>query len=105
MIENLLAVLPERALASFYRTSAGAEIDLVVEFPGMSQTWAVEIKRSLSVRPTRGFFLACETVCPDKSFVVHAGDECHEVSEGLEAVSVSEMVQMFRQAGSHFQQD
>jgi len=35
VIENLLAVVPDRTQASFYRTSAGAEVDLVLELPGM----------------------------------------------------------------------
>ena len=34
-MENLLAVVPGRTQASFYRTSAGAEVDLVLELPGM----------------------------------------------------------------------
>ena len=33
VIENLLAVAPEGTMASFYRTSAGAEIDPVLELP------------------------------------------------------------------------
>ena len=31
-IENILGALPATARTSFYRTSAGAEIDLVIEF-------------------------------------------------------------------------
>ena len=38
VIENLLAVAPSRTAASFYRTAAGAEIDLVLELPGRSAT-------------------------------------------------------------------
>lgn len=33
VIENLLAAAPERTHASFYRTSAGAQIDLVLDLP------------------------------------------------------------------------
>jgi predicted AAA+ superfamily ATPase len=34
VIENLLAHAPERTHAGFYRTSAGAEIDLLLQLPG-----------------------------------------------------------------------
>ena len=34
-----------QVLMRFYRTSAGAEIDLVIEF-GLDEYWAVEIKAS-----------------------------------------------------------
>ena len=46
IIENLLSAAPDSTNASFYRTGAGAEIDLVLEFPG-GRRWAIEIKRGL----------------------------------------------------------
>ena len=50
MIENLLAAAPERTADSFYRTAAGAEIDLVLDLPGGGR-WAIEIKRAMAARP------------------------------------------------------
>ena len=94
VIENLLSVVQHRTLASFYRTSAGAEIDLVLEFPGLTEKWAIEIKRGLSAKPTKGFYNAVEDIQPDKTFVVYAGEERYPVSEGLEAVGMPEMAQM-----------
>src|SRR5215470_16289040 len=43
VLENLLTMMIPEAEASFYRTSAGAEVDLVLTFPG-GRTWAIEIK-------------------------------------------------------------
>jgi len=63
VIENLLAVVPEGVQGHFYRTSGGAEIDLVLSFPD-GRLWAVEIKRSLSPRPERGFHAACTDISP-----------------------------------------
>lgn len=54
VIENLLSVAPDGTQASFFRTSAGAEMDLVLDLPGRAGRWAIEIKRSLSAKPTRG---------------------------------------------------
>lgn len=45
VVENLIAAAPLRTTASFYRTSAGAEIDLVLKLPGTHGVWAIEIKR------------------------------------------------------------
>ena len=87
VIEALVSVLPPRARPHFYRTSAGAEIDLVVEHPDGAR-WAVEIKRSLSARISRGFHLACEDLDPARAFVVHAGDDRYPLSESVEAISV-----------------
>lgn len=94
VIENLIAVAPDRTLPSFYRTSAGAEIDLILEFPGLTEKWAIEIKSGRSVRPGKGFYNVVEDIQPDKTFVVYAGDERYPISEGVEVISVQEMAQM-----------
>ena len=90
VIENLLSVAPERTTAGFYRTAAGAEIDLVLEIPGHG-VWAVEIKRGLSARPEKGFFIACEDVKPDRRFVVNSGTERYRISEAVETIGLRDL--------------
>ena len=87
VIETLLSIAPERAEASFYRASGGAEIDLILTLPGR-RPWAVEIKRSLDPRPRKGFHSACEDVRPEAKFVVYPGEERYRIAEDIEAVSV-----------------
>ncbi len=94
VIENLLSVVPHGTLASFYRTSAGAEIDLVLEFPGLTEKWAIEIKSGLSAKLKKGFYNAVKDIQPDKSFVVYAGEERYQIAEDIEAISVLEMAQI-----------
>lgn len=85
VIENLLAVVPDQTMASFYRTAAGAEIDLVLELPGRHGLWAIEIKRGLSAKPERGFYIACDDVKPNRRIVVYSGNESYKISHDLEA--------------------
>ena len=92
VIENLLAVAPPRTMASFYRTQAGAEIDLLLEIPGKRGPWAIEIKRGLSPRLGKGFHHAREDVRPERAFVVHPGEERYPVSKEVEAVGLREMM-------------
>ncbi len=87
----VLAVAPPRTTASFYRTSAGAEVDLVLDLRG-KQRWAVEVKRSLSARPKKGFHLASEDIKASRRFVVHAGEDRYPVSEDIEAIGVRKLV-------------
>ena len=87
VIETLLSVLPPLARPYFYRTSAGAEIDLVIEHNDGSR-WAIEIKRSLSAKIGRGFHLSCADVEPARAFVVHAGDDHYPVSESVNGIGV-----------------
>jgi predicted AAA+ superfamily ATPase len=89
-IENLIAAAPDRTVASFYRTAAGAEIDLLLEIPGHG-LWALEIKRSPSARPEKGFYIACEDLQPQQRFVVNAGPERYPLGGGIEAIGLAEM--------------
>ena len=94
IIENLLSVVPPRTTACFYRTSAGAEIDLVLEFPGKRGIWAVEIKRGLTTSPRKGFHHAREDLKPWRSFVVYSGVDRYPIAEGIEAIGVEAMAEM-----------
>ncbi|MDN5870352.1 MAG: ATP-binding protein [Nitrococcus sp.] len=91
VIENLLSAAPERTMASFYRTSAGAEIDLMLELPDGRGLWAIEIKRGLSARPGKGFHNAREDLKPKRSFVVYSGEERYPVTGDIEAIGLRAM--------------
>jgi predicted AAA+ superfamily ATPase len=93
VIESLLASAPERARASFYRTAAGAEIDLLLELGVRHGMWAVEIKRGLAAKPERGFHHALEDLKPARAFVVYAGTGRYPLSEHVEKISVWELAQ------------
>ena len=88
VIEQLLSVVPPRTIASFYCTSAGAEIDLILEFPDRKKLWAIEIKHSLSAIPQKGFYNACDDLKPTHSFVVYSGDEDYPIKSNVKAVSL-----------------
>jgi predicted AAA+ superfamily ATPase len=91
VIENLLALAPDRTHAGFYRTSAGAEIDLILHLPGQRKPWAIEIKYGLSPKPSRGFHQAIEDLEIEKAFVVYSGDERFPLSKSTEAISLREL--------------
>jgi predicted AAA+ superfamily ATPase len=90
VIENLLSVAPESSVASFYRTAAGAEIDLILELPG-EKRWAIEIKSGLEPRLQKGFYHALEDIEPDRSFVVYAGLDRYPVTTTTDAISLNEL--------------
>jgi predicted AAA+ superfamily ATPase len=90
VIENLLACAPEDTAAHYYRSSGGAEADLLLVLPG-GERWAVEVKRSLRPRPERGFHAACEDLEPARRFVVYPGSERYPVSEKVEAIALPDL--------------
>lgn len=89
-IENLLAVVGDRAQASFYRTSGGAEVDLVLDWPDGS-TWAIEIKRSVAPRFERGLRSALEDLKPARSFIVYPGTERFRLAADVEATPLADL--------------
>jgi predicted AAA+ superfamily ATPase len=95
-IENLLAASPPGTRAGFYRTAAGAEIDLVLEMPGKKGLWAIEIKRGLSVTPSRGFHNARTDLKPDRAFVVYSGAERFPLAAQVEAIGVRELAELLQ---------
>ncbi len=90
VIENLLDCVVGKAQGYFYRTSGGAEIDLLLSWPNGS-LWAIEIKRSLSPKLERGFHAACADLQPTKKFVVYPGAERYRMTADIEAISLKEL--------------
>lgn len=88
IIENLLSCAPERTRASFYRTAAGAEIDLLLELGGRHGLWAVEIKRGLAPGVEKGFRIAIEDLQPTRALVVYSGEDRYPKGDGIEALSL-----------------
>ena len=99
VIENLLAAVPPGTAASFYRTQAGAEVDLVLELPGRGRPWAIEIKLGLTPRPGRGFHNARGDIEPERSFIVYSGDERYPLSAEVEASGLREMAEVLQESG------
>ncbi len=91
VIENLLSCLPDGITPWFYRTAAGAEIDLVLE-RNEKKKFAIEIKRSAAPVLSKGFHLGCEDVNATQRFVVYPGTERYPLSNDVTAIPLKEMI-------------
>jgi uncharacterized protein len=87
VIDNLIAAAPLGTQAFFYRSTAGAEIDLVLDLPNR-QRWAVEIKRSSAPSVSKGFHIAAQDLRVDEKLVVHSGAESYPLGNDLRAMSL-----------------
>lgn len=87
VIENILTILPSSAVAYFYRTAAGAEIDLLIEFSS-GKRWAIEVKRGLTPQVSKGFYSAIEDINPDAAFIVYSGNEDYTTKHGVDVKSL-----------------
>ena len=99
VLENLLAAAPAWAQPFFYRTQAGAEVDVVLEFdPG--NRWAVEIKRSASrPTPSKGFHTACADLEVQRRLVVYGGTRAFPQPNGVETLPLARLMEELRANG------
>jgi len=90
-IEQIVARLPDLWTASYYRTSGGSEIDLVLEGPG-GRVVAIEIKRTSTPRPSHGFLLGCADVRANERWYVTPRGERFPLQDGVQACGLAEFV-------------
>ena len=95
--ESLLLQAPRGTGAYYYRTSGGAEIDLVLTLPG-GALWAVEIKRSSAPKLERGFHHACADLAPARRFVVYPGSERFPLNAETEALGLADLGKLLQSA-------
>ena len=86
VVEQLVNAAPN-AQASFYRTSNGAEVDLVLTFRNQ-QTWVIEIKRSSAPTVSRGFHQAAVDLGAARKLLVAPVEQTYPMKEHIEVVDV-----------------
>lgn len=96
VIENLISNLPIGATYWFYRTAAGAEIDLVIE-KGSKNRIAIEIKRSIAPKVSKGFYIGCEDIEATHKYVVYPGNERFSLGDNVTAISLPEIMNVISQ--------
>jgi predicted AAA+ superfamily ATPase len=84
-IEQICNHLPTGASVSFYRTAAGAELDVVVETG--RETTGFEIKFSSAPKVSKGFWQACEDTGVHKAYVMAPVQEGWTMAKDVQVVS------------------
>jgi predicted AAA+ superfamily ATPase len=86
VMEQLINAAPQ-AQACFYRTSNGAEVDLVLTFRNQ-QTWVIEVKRSSAPTVSRGFYQAATDLDAVRKLLVAPVAQPFPLKDGIEVVDV-----------------
>lgn len=92
VIEQLIAAAP-RAQASFYRTSHGAECDLVFTLAS-GDTWVCEIKRSSAPTVSRGFYEAAKDLQATRKLVIAPVPNAYPGRDGVEVMPLIDAVKL-----------
>jgi predicted AAA+ superfamily ATPase len=95
VIEQILASLPDSYQPFFYRTNAGAEIDMILT--DGEKKIAVEVKFSATPKVAKGFWLAFKDLGCHKGYVVYPGRDRYPIGEGVEALPAVELSKIVNQ--------
>ena len=90
VIEQIIAQMPTRLSPYFYRTAAGAEIDLILKAENSSPI-AVEIKYSLSPGVSRGFHQGYQDLGCKKGVVIYPGKDIYKIAKNITALPFNEL--------------
>lgn len=89
VIEQIANHLPSGAAIFFYRTVAGAELDVVVDL-GQKRI-GFEVKFSSAPSVTKGFWQACEDLKLDAAYVIAPVQEGWSMKDGVSVISVMDV--------------
>ena len=92
VIENIHSVLPRRAQTYFYRTAAGAEIDLVIKLSS-AQIWTVEIKYGTAPKVDKHYGRTCEDVGATRKYIIYGGNDVFPVGNEVTMISLPKFMQ------------
>jgi hypothetical protein len=90
VIEQILGLMPDDRQTCFYRTNAGAEIDLLLTDHPAGPV-AIEIKYSLSPKVTKGFWNGYEDLKCRKGFIVYPGEEYYPIDKDVIALPIKDL--------------
>ena len=91
-VENILSVLPSRAETYFYRTAAGAEVDLVIRMTS-SEIWAIEIKHGVAPKLGKHYSQTCDDVGATHKYILYGGDDEFPVGNDVKIISLSGLME------------
>jgi uncharacterized protein len=94
VIEQIRRRIDHGGEGFYYRTGAGAEIDLVL-LDRRNRPIAVEIKYSATPAVTKGFWNAMDDLSCRRGYVIYPGDQAYPISERLTAVPLKQMELVF----------
>jgi len=90
VIEQIINIISKKYTPYFYRTSAGAEVDLVA-VKGDKPELCIEVKLSLSPLPTQGFFNAMDDLNCKEGLIVYPGDDVYSIKHNVKVIPVMKL--------------
>jgi hypothetical protein len=88
VLESIIQSLSNKWQYSYYRTSGQTELDLVLEGP-RNEVFAIEIKRSIAPKVSKGFHSASDDIKATRKFVVYPGEDRFPLGHDTDAINLN----------------
>lgn len=95
VLETIINTLPPGIHPFFYRTSAGSEIDLIIEF-GINDYWAIEVKSNRTPNVKKGFYIACNDLKVNDKFIVYPGEDKFSNDNDITILSLPSFIEILK---------
>ncbi|MYB33741.1 MAG: DUF4143 domain-containing protein, partial [Gammaproteobacteria bacterium] len=92
VVENIHSVLPRLAETYFYRTVAGAEIDLIIKMPN-SEIWGIEIKYGLAPKLGKHLKQTFNDAGATHKYVVYGGSDEYPIGDDVRVISLPKLME------------
>lgn len=89
VIEQIIGFSKGEFSASFFKTYAGAEMDLVLH-KGQKVLAAIEIKLGLTPKVGKGFHNSRKDLGNPPSWIIYSGDERYQIDTGVEVIGLDD---------------
>jgi len=89
VVEQIAAHAPGGAELNYFRTAAGAEIDLVLTMG--QRRYAFEIKYSAAPKPAKGFWTAMTDLAVERAWVVAPVERGYPLTDRVDVVALSDL--------------
>lgn len=92
VIENIHSVLSPLCETYFYRTAAGAEVDLVIKMPN-ADIWAVEIKYGTAPKIGKHYKSTCDDINAKQRYIIYGGDDEFPINDDVRVISLKKFME------------
>lgn len=89
VVEQIAAHAPPGAELNYFRTAAGAEIDLVLTLG--DRRFAFEMKYSMAPKPTKGFWHAVKDLAIERAWVIAPVEHAYPLADNVEAIALENL--------------
>ncbi len=95
IVNQIAGILKDEYNLYFYKTSHGAEVDLLIEHT-LHIVIAIEIKMTNAPKLSKGNHIAFQDVNADENYVITPTSDSFYIKENIQVISIKDFIQLLK---------